>query len=71
MNISQLECIFHLISVLSHSLDDNLYIIIMVDNYVDYRAIIIYISSQSSDFFNFTFLYLSYIIYGAYYIIEW
>ena len=71
MDTSQLECIFHLISVLSHSLYDNLDIIIMIDNYVDHRAIIIYISSQSSDVVNFTFLYLLYIIYGDYYIIEW
>ena len=70
-DISQLECIFHLTSVLPHSLDDNLYIIIMVDNFVDYRAAIIYLSSQSSDSFNFTFLYLLYIIYGYYYIKEW
>ena len=56
MNISQLECIFHSISVLSHSLDDNLDIDIMVDNHVDYRATIIYISSQSSAFFNLDFL---------------
>ena len=70
MNISQLECIFHSISVLSHSLDDNLYTIIMADNYVDYRVAIIYISSQSSDFFNLTFLYLISTIYGDYYIIE-
>ena len=45
MDTSQVECIFHLISVLSYSLDDNLYIIIMIDNYVNYRATIIYISS--------------------------
>ena len=46
----------HLISVLSHSLDDNLDIDIMVDHYMDYRAKIIYISFQSSDSFNLAFL---------------
>ena len=70
MDISQLVCIFHSISVLSHSLDDNLDIDIMVDNYVDYRATIIYLSSQSSDLFNLTFLYLLSTIYRDYYIIE-
>ncbi len=62
MDISQLVCIFHSISVLPHSLDDNLDIDIMVDNHVDYRATIIYLISQSSDVFNLTFLF-SYILF--------
>ena len=62
MDISQLVCIFHLISELSHSLDDNIYTDIMVDNHVDYRATIIYLISQSSDVFNLTFLF-SYILF--------
>ena len=67
MNISQLVCIFHLISVLSHSLDDNLDIIIMVDNHVDYRATITYLSSQSSYSFNLAFLYLIYYLWRLVY----